>query len=77
MPLWALAIGALVLALGAGVLAMLGLSAGTAYGRDYHDLTPRQRAMAKLLGFGALFGAALFAGGALVLAMWALRLWLA
>ena len=77
MPLWALAIGAVVLALGAAMLAMLGLSAGTAYGRDYHDLTTRQRAMAKLLGLGALLGAVLFACGALVLAMWALKLWLA
>jgi hypothetical protein len=77
MPLWALAVGAVVLAFGAAVLAMVGLSAGTAYGRDYHELTPRQRVMAKLLGFGALLGAVLFAGGALVLAMWALKLWLA
>ena len=77
MPLWATAVGAIVLALGAGMLAMLGLSAGTAYGRDYHDLTPRQRVMAKLLAFGALLGAVVFATGAAVLAMWTLRQWLA
>ena len=77
MPLWATAVGAIVLALGAGMLAMLGLSAGTAYGRDYHDLTPRQRVMAKLLAFGALLGAVAFATGAAVLAMWTLRHWLA
>lgn len=77
MPLWAMALGVVVLGVGAGLLAMLGLSAGTAYGRDYHDLTPRQRAMAKLLGFGALLGAVAFAGAALVLAMLALRQWMA
>ena len=76
MPLWALAVGAVVLAFGAAMLAMLGLSVGTAYGRDYHELTTRQRTMAKLLGFAALLGAAAFAGGALVLAMWALQRWL-
>ena len=76
MPLWALAVGAVVLAFGAAMLAMLGLSAGTAYGRDYHVLTPRQRVMAKLLGVGAWMGAAAFAGGALVLAMWALQRWM-
>jgi len=77
MPLWALALGVVVLAVGAGLLAMLGLSAGTAYGRDYHDLTPRQRVMAKLLGLGALLGAVAFAGAALLLAMLALRQWMA
>jgi len=77
MPLWALFVGALVLGMGAGLLAMLGLSAGTAYGRDYHDLSPRQRTMAKLLAFAALLGAAVFGGAALVLAIWALKLWLA
>ena len=77
MPLWAAAVGTLVLALGAGMLAMLGLSAGTAFSRDYHDLTPRQRVMAKLLAFGALLGAVAFAAMATALAIWTLRLWLA
>lgn len=77
MPLWAAAVGTLVLALGAGMLAMLGLSAGTAFSRDYHDLTPRQRMMAKLLAVGALLGAVAFAAMATALAIWTLRLWLA
>ena len=77
MPTWALVLGTLVLAAGAAMLAMLGLSAGTAFARDYHDLTPRQRVMAKLLGFGALLGAAVFACAALLLAMLALRQWMA
>jgi hypothetical protein len=77
MPLWAAAVGTLVLALGAGMLAMLGLSAGTAFSRDYHDLTPRQRTMAKLLAVGALLGAVAFAVAATAMAIWALRLWLA
>lgn len=76
MPTWAIAVGVVVFAVAAAMLAMLGLSAGTAYGRDYHDLTPRQRVMAKLLAVGALLGAVAFAGGALVLAMWSLKLWL-
>lgn len=76
MPLWASAVGTVVLGLAAAMLAMLGLSAGTAYGRDYHDLTPRQRVMAKLLAVGALVGAVAFAGLAMLLAMWTLRSWL-
>jgi hypothetical protein len=76
MPVWASAIGALVLGMAAAMLAMLGLSAGTAYGRDYHDLTPRQRVMAKLLALGALLGAVAFAAVAMVLAIWTLRNWL-
>ena len=76
MPVWASAIGTFVLGLAAAMLAMVGLSAGTAYGRDYHDLTPRQRVMAKLLAVGALLGAVAFAAGALVLAIWSLGNWL-
>ena len=76
MPVWASAIGTFVRGLAAAMLAMVGLSAGTAYGRDYHDLTPRQRVMAKLLAVGALLGAVAFAAGALVLAIWTLRNWL-
>jgi hypothetical protein len=77
MPLWAAAVGAVVLALGAGLLAMLGLSAGTAFSRDYHDLSPRQRTMAKLLAVASLLGAVAFATLATAMAIWALRLWLA
>lgn len=77
MPLWAAVVGTFVLALGAGMLAMLGLSAGTAFSRDYHDLTPRQRIMAKLLAVGALLGAAAFVAMATAMAIWTLRLWLA
>lgn len=76
MPVWASALGTVVLGLAAAMLAMVGLSAGTAYGRDYHDLTPRQRVMAKLLAVGALLGAAAFAAGAMVLAIWTLKNWL-
>lgn len=76
MPVWASALGTVVLGMAAAMLAMVGLSAGTAYGRDYHDLTPRQRVMAKLLAVGALLGAVAFAAGAMVLAIWTLRNWL-
>jgi hypothetical protein len=76
MPLWAAVVGTLVLAFGAGMLAMLGLSAGTAFSRDYHELTPRQRAMAKLLAVGALLGAVAFAVLATAMAIWTLGQWL-
>jgi len=77
MPLWATATGTIVCALAAAMLAMVGLSAGTAYGTDYHDLTPRQRAMAKLLSLGALLLSLVFAGVALILAAWTIKLWMA
>jgi hypothetical protein len=76
MPVWASALGTVVLGMAAAMLAMLGLSAGTAYSRDYHNLTPRQRVMAKLLAVGALLGAFAFAAGAMVLAIWTLKNWL-
>lgn len=76
MPSWAWLLAALFLGASSAFLAMLGLSAGTAYGTDYHVLSPRQRAMAKLLGFGSLFGALLCGLLAAACAFWTLRLWL-
>ena len=65
-----------VLGAGSVFCAMLSLSAGTAYGTEYHVLSARQRVMAKLLGLGAL--AAAVASGVVGLALfgWGLReLW--
>ncbi|OGT59708.1 MAG: hypothetical protein A3E01_04400 [Gammaproteobacteria bacterium RIFCSPHIGHO2_12_FULL_63_22] len=59
------------------MFAMLGLSAGTAYGTDYHVLSPRQRVMARVLGLGSMVAAVAFAMLALGLAAWTLGLLLA
>lgn len=65
-----------VLGAGSAFCAMLSLSAGTAYGTDYHTLSARQRAMAKMLGFGALAASLLSGLVGLVLVAWGLReLW--
>ena len=57
--------------------AMLSLSAGTAYGTDYHTLSRRQRSMAKLLGFGSLAASLVCGLAGLALFAWGLRgLWM-
>lgn len=77
MPSWAWLLATIFFGGACAFLAMLGLSAGTAYGTEYHVLSQRQRAMAKLLGVGSLLGA-LFCGLlAAACAFWTLRLWLA
>ena len=70
---WMLLLGGLVLGAASAFFAMLGLSAGTAYGTDYHTLTARQRAMARMLGVGSLAAALLCGGGGLALLAWGLR----
>ena len=77
MPAWVFLLATLLFGGGSAFLAMLGLSAGTAYGTDYHVLSPRQRAMAKLLGVGSLLGAVASGVLAAACAFWTLRLWLA
>ena len=77
MPTWVWLLGAVFFGGASAFLAMLGLSAGTAYGTDYHVLTPRQRAMAKLLGVGSLLGAVASGLLAAACAFWTLKLWLA
>jgi len=61
LPWWAFALAALSCALGAAALAFLALSAGTAYGTEYHVLSAAQRRMARLLSLGAIAGALAFA----------------
>ena len=61
LPWWAFAAAALACALGAAALAFLALSAGTAYGTEYHVLSDAQRRMARLLSLGAIAGALAFA----------------
>jgi hypothetical protein len=77
MPSWAWLLATIFFGGASAFLAMLGLSAGTAYGTEYHVLTQRQRAMAKLLGVGSLLGAVLCGLLAAACAFWTLRLWLA
>jgi len=77
MPWWAWGIGAIAAGMASAMFAMLGLSAGTAYGTDYHVLSPRQRVMARVLGLGSMVAAVAFAMLALGLAAWTLGLLLA
>jgi hypothetical protein len=74
---WMYLVAGLVLGAASAFCAMLGLSAGTAYGTDYHTLTARQRTMAKMLGLGALATAVACGLAGLAAAAWGLHaLWL-
>ena len=77
MPSWAWLLAAMFFGGASAFLAMLCLSAGTAYGTEYHVLSPRQRVMAKLLGLGSMVGAVICGLLAAACAFWTLRLWLA
>ncbi len=59
MAWWVWLIVTGVLALASAFFAMLSLSAGTAYGTEYHTLSSRQRIMARILYLGALAAAAI------------------
>jgi len=73
---WMYLLAGLVLGAASAFCAMLGLSAGTAYSTDYHTLTTRQRAMAKMLGLGALACALVCGMAGMALVAWGLRaLW--
>ena len=73
---WMLVLAGLALGAASAFFAMLGLSAGTAYGTDYHTLSARQRAMARMLGFGSLAAALLCGLAGLALLAWGLHaLW--
>ena len=56
--------------------AMLSLSAGTAYGSNYHSLSPAQRVMARTLAVGSLLLATLCGLLGVALTVWSVRLWL-
>lgn len=77
MSWWIWLIASVLLGLASGFCAMLSLSAGTAYGTDYHTLSPRQRVMARVLYLGALLVAIACALACLALAAWAAKLLLA
>lgn len=72
MPWWAWGMGAIAAGMTSALFAMLGLSAGTAYGTEYHVLSPRQRVMARVLGLGSMVAAVVFGMLALGLSAWTL-----
>lgn len=77
MSWWVWLIAGVLLAMASAFCAMLSLSAGTAYGTNYHTLSPPQRVMARVLYLGALV-AAIFCGlAALALGAWSVKLLLA
>ena len=61
MVWWMWLLLALCCAGASGFAAMLSLSAGTAFGTDYHAMSPRQRVMGRLLSRLALLAALVFA----------------
>ncbi len=74
LPWWLFALATLAAGLSAAGFAFLGLSAGTAYGSNYHVLSRAQRRMAKLLYLGSLVAALAFGLAALCLGAWTLRM---
>jgi hypothetical protein len=58
----------------AAFLAFLSLSAGSAYGANYHSLSPRQRVMGRLLYMGSLVTSLLCAMGGAIAVFLAARL---
>jgi hypothetical protein len=73
---WMYLLAGIVLGMAGAFSAMLSLSAGTAYGTEYHNLSARQRVMARMLGVGALVTAVLCGFAAVALVGWGLReLW--
>lgn len=74
MSWWVWLIAAAVLGMASASCAMLSLSAGTAYGTDYHTLTARQRVMARVLAMGALLASIVCGLAGLALAAWAVKL---
>ena len=74
MVWWVWLIASVMLAMASAFCAMLSLSAGTAYGTEYHTLSPRQRVMARVLYLGALLAAIVCGLAGLVMAGWAMKL---
>jgi len=77
IPWWLWLIAGVLLAGMAAVLAFLSLSAGTAYGANYHSLSPRQRTMGRLLYLGSLLASLACGAGGLIAVFLAGRLLLA
>ena len=71
---WMWLIAGVLLAMASAFFAMLSLSAGTAYGTDYHTLSKAQRVMARMLYLGALIAALVCGVAGLALGAWAMKL---
>ena len=73
MTWWMWLIASMLSGMASAFFAMLSLSAGTAYGTDYHTLSPPQRVMARALYLGALIAAIICGIAGLGLAGWAVK----
>lgn len=71
---WAWLAGALLAGGASAASAMLSLSATTAYGTEYHNLSQAQRAMARMLSIASLLATVSFGLLGLAMAAWSLRL---
>ena len=74
MTWWMWLAAAALLGMASAFFAMLSLSAGTAYGTNYHTLSRPQRVMARVLYLGALLAAIVCGLAGLALAAWAAKL---
>lgn len=77
MNWWVFALIAVLLGMASAFCAMLSLSAGTAYGTDYHNLSRAQRVMARALYLGALVLAIVCGLAGLAVAGWTVKLLMA
>lgn len=73
MTWWLWLIVAILLAGMGAFLAFLSLSAGSAYGANYHSLSPRQRIMGRLLYLGSLAGCLACAAGGMIAVLLAVK----
>ena len=71
---WIWLIAGMLLAGMAVFLAFLSLSAGSAYGANYHSLTPRQRVMGRLLYLGSLIASLVCGASGMVAVFMAARM---
>lgn len=77
MVWWLWLIAGIFLAGMTAFLAFLSLSAGSAYGANYHSLSSRQRVMGRLLYLGSLLGALVCAASGVLAVLLAARLFFA
>ena len=71
---WMWLIAGVLLAGMAVFLAFLSLSAGSAYGANYHSLSPRQRVMGRLLYLGSLIASLICGVGGMIAVFVAARM---
>lgn len=74
MTWWMWLIASALLAMASAFFAMLSVSAGTAYGSNYHTLSQAQRVMARTLYLGSLVAAIVCGLAGLALVAWTAKL---